>query len=112
MGHILRITSTILLIIILSAVHCHAKDKAIPKQRLYTAYNIWEWNSFNMRCINFKDGRSMIPAGTEVSEPKIKKYCSSPYDCQKIISFKTATSNKLYKIFFTKNYHPGKTIKD
>ena len=112
MRHILRITSTILLIIVLSAVHCHAKDKAIPEQKLYTAYNIWEWRSFSMRCINYKSGRSMIPAGTEVSEPKIINYCSSPYDCQKIISFKTANNNKKYKIFFTKKYHTGKTIKD
>ena len=112
MRHILRITSTILLIIVLSAVHCHAKDKAIPEQRLYTAYNIWEWKSFNMRCINYKGGRSMIPAGTEVIKPKIKNYCSSPYDCQKIISFKTASNDKNYRIFFTKNYHRGKTIKD
>ena len=117
MGHILKITSTILLIIVLSAVHCHAKDKAIPKQKLYTAYNIWEWKYFNMRCINYKDTgrRSFIPAGTEVSEPKIDKYCSNPgsqSDCSKIISFKTTTNNKNYKIFFTKNYHPGKTIKD
>ncbi len=112
MGYLLRVTSTILLIIVLSAVHCHAKDKAIPEQRLYTAYNIWEWKSFNMRCINYKGGRSMIPAGTEVSGPKIKYYCASPHDCQKIISFKTATSNKRYKIFFKKEYHRGKTIKD
>jgi len=57
MGHILRVTSTILLIIVLSAVYCHAKDKAISKQKMYTAYNIWKWKSFNMRCINFKGGR-------------------------------------------------------
>jgi putative oligomerization/nucleic acid binding protein len=112
MRHILRVTSTILLIIVLSAVHCHAKDKAMPTQKMYTAYNIWEWSSFNMRCINFKGARSMIPAGTEVIKPKVANFCNSPNSCQKIISFKTAQNNKLYKIFYTKNYHPGKTLKD
>lgn len=112
MRHILRITSTILLIIVLSAVHCHAKDKAVPEQRLYTAYNIWEWKSFSMRCINYKGGRSFIPVGTEVSKPKVINYCGSPGDCSKIITFKTTISDKKYKIFYTRNYHPGKTIKD
>jgi len=112
MRHILRITSTILLIIVLSAVHCYAKDKAMPEQRQYTAYNIWKWKSFNMKCINYKGGRSFIPAGTEVSEPKVINYCINPTDCTKIIRFKTATNNKIYKIFYTKKYHPGKTIKD
>jgi len=117
MRHLLRVTSTILLIIVLPAIHCHAKDKALPEQRLYTAYNIWEWKYFNMKCINYKGTgrRSIIPAGTEVSEPKIDKYCGNPgsqSDCSKIISFKTTTNNKIYKIFYTRNYHPGKTIKD
>ncbi len=48
----------------------------------------------------------------ETSKPKVKNYCSSPGDCSKIITFKTATNNKLYKIFFTKKYHRGTTIKD
>lgn len=53
-----------------------------------------------------------IPAGTEVSKPKVIKYCSSPNDCQKIINFKTAKNNKSYEILYTRRYHPGKTIKD
>ncbi len=112
MGQILRVTSTILLIMVLSAVNCHAEGKKISNQKLYTAYNIWEWKSFNMRCINYKGGRSFIPAGTEVSRPEVTDYCNSPNDCTKIIRFKTAANNKVYKIFYTKNYHPGKTIKD
>ena len=102
MGQILRVTATVLLVIVLSAVYCHAKEKAISKQKLYTAYNIWKWNGFNMRCINYKGGRSFIPAGTEVSDPKVKNYCNSPDDCTKIISFKTAADNKIYKVFYNK----------
>ena len=101
-----------LMIIALSAVYCNAKDKTVPKQKMYTAHNIWKWSGFNMRCINFKGGRSMIPAGTEIIDPKVTNYCTNPNDCTKIIRFKTASNNKKYKIFFTKNYHPGKTIKD
>jgi len=30
----------------------------------------------------------------------------------KVIRFKTVNNNKIFKIFFTKKYHPGKTIHD
>jgi hypothetical protein len=100
------------MIVVLIAVHCQAKSKASSTQRLYTAYNIWEWSGFNMRCINYKGGRTMIPAGTEVLDPKVTRYCHTAHDCTKVIRFKTAINNKKYKIFFTSNYHPGKTIKD
>ncbi|MDY6792830.1 MAG: SHOCT domain-containing protein [Thermodesulfobacteriota bacterium] len=111
MRYLLRVTPTIMLMIVLSAVFCYAKDKAISQQKLYTAYNIWKWSGFNMKCINYKGGRSFIPAGTEISKSKVTDFCYG-HDCRKIISFKTTTNNKNYKIFYTKNYHPGKTIED
>jgi len=54
----------------------------------------------------------MIPAGTEVSEPKIVKSEDNFGDYVKVIRFKTVNNNKVFKIFFTTNYHPGKTIHD
>ena len=101
-----------LMIMVLFAVHCQAKSNTSSEPKQYTAHNIWKWSGFNMRCINYKGGRSMIPAGTEILEPEITKYCPTPHDCTKIIRFKTVSDKKKYKIFFTSNYHPGKTIKD
>ena len=40
-----------------------------------------------MRCINYKGGRSMIPAGTEILEPKVTDYCTNPNDCTNSNSF-------------------------
>lgn len=54
----------------------------------------------------------MIPAGTQVIEPKIVKSEDSFGDYVKVIRFKTVNNNKIFKIFFTKKYHPGKTIHD
>ncbi|MBT8351728.1 MAG: SHOCT domain-containing protein [Deltaproteobacteria bacterium] len=110
MRQILKITSII--IMVLFAVHFQTNGNASSGPKLYTAYNIWEWSGFNMKCINYKGGRSMIPAGTEILDPKVTDYCTNPTDCTKVIRFKLASNKKKYKIFFTPAYHPGKTIKD
>jgi hypothetical protein len=88
------------------------KEGADPEPIYYTAYNIWKWPSYHMKCINYKGSRKMIPAGTQVIEPKIVKSEDSFGDYVKVIRFKTVNNNKIFKIFFTKKYHPGKTIHD
>jgi hypothetical protein len=95
-----------------------AQDSSVQKEGAdqepiyYTAYNIWTWPSYHMKCINYKGSRKMIPAGTQVIEPKIVKSEDSFGDYVKVIRFKTVNNNKIFKIFFTKKYHPGKTIHD
>jgi Short C-terminal domain len=65
-----------------------------------------------MKCINYKGSRKMIPAGTEVSDPKIGKSKDDFGDYVKVIRFKPVNNKKVFKIFFTQRYHPGKTIQD
>jgi len=64
-----------------------------------------------MRCINYKGGRSIIPAGTEILEPEITNYCPTPHDCTKIISFKTASDKKNIKSFSPQTIIPEKPLK-
>ena len=118
MRNITKLTSCILIIVFLCFSYSFAQDSSAQKEgadqqpRYYTAYNIWKWPSYHMKCINYKGSFQMIPAGTEVSEPKIVKSEDNFGDYVKVIRFKTVNNNKVFKIFFTTNYHPGKTIHD
>ena len=110
MQYIAKLASCILIIIFLCFSYSFAQGSSTP--RYYTAYNIWKWPSYHMKCINYKGSRKMIPAGTEVSEPKIAKAKDNFNDYVKVIRFKTVNNNKVFRIFFNKMYHPGKTIHD
>lgn len=118
MQYIAKLASCILIIVFLCFSYSFAQDSSVQKEGAdpepiyYTAYNIWKWPSYHMKCINYKGSRKMIPAGTQVIEPKIVKSEDSFGDYVKVIRFKTVNNNKIFKIFFTKKYHPGKTIHD
>ena len=107
MRYIAKLASCILIIVFLCFSYSFAQDYS----RHYTAYNIWKWPSHHMKCINYKGSFQMIPAGTQVRKPKVVKIKDDfTGNYMKVIRFKTVNSGKVYKIFFTKRYHPGKTI--
>ena len=83
--------------------------KVTQEPQLYTAYNIWRIRSHNMKCINYKYGNNILPAGTRVTKVKIKWDNNLKKD---MISFTTVHDNRNYNIYFTKNWHPGKTDED
>lgn len=75
-----------------------------PKQKMYTACNIWI--SPKMHCINFKASSNFIPAGTEITVLR-------GFYCEYGVCFKTAfTGNKKHTLHFTSRWHPGKTTND
>jgi hypothetical protein len=81
-----------------------------PAQKhLYTAYNIWIMRSDNMKCINYKYGDKILPAGTPVQKVHIGEE-QRPY--QEFIGFETVGDQKKFKIYYNSSWHPGKTIKD
>ena len=85
------------------------KDQSAPEAKLYTAYNIWKINRLLLqRCINYKYGYNIIPAGTAVRLAKI----GEDRDRRTVIKFVTAKDNHEYNIYFVSDFHPGKTIED
>jgi len=86
-----------------------SSTKVTPEPQLYTAYNIWRMRSHNMKCINYKNGNNILPAGTRVEKVKIKWDDRLKKD---MISFTTVHDNRNYNIYFTRNWHPGKTDED
>ena len=109
MRNFFKITSTILILLSIAAVNCYAEEK------LYTAYNIWKWGGYNNAFINFKGGRSMIPAGTEIKgQPLI--FENQPTNNNQLhpqhVLFKTLPSNRNHRIHFILRHHRRKTIED
>jgi hypothetical protein len=86
-----------------------SRSKDVQEKQLYTAYNIWRMKSYNMKCINYKYGRDILPAGTKVRNVDINRDSRTN---KEMITFKTDADNNVYNIYFTKNWHPGKTIRD
>lgn len=85
------------------------KDQKSSEQTLYTAYNIWKVRQLLLRrCINYKYGYDIIPAGTEVRKAKI----GSDRDGREAIKFINTADNREYVIYFISKWHPGKTIED
>jgi hypothetical protein len=78
-----------------------ADSEADDKPTLYTAYNMWK--SSKMKCINFKEGVDLLPAGTEVRSVRI---------IQHFIAFTTVNDGKTYSVGFTQRWHPKKTPDD
>ena len=78
-----------------------ADSEADDKPTLYTAYNMWK-NS-KMKCINYKEGDDILPAGTEVRSVRI---------IQQTIAFTTVNDGKTYTVGFTQRWHPKKSADD
>ena len=101
----MRIAITIVTLLALLVAAGPANSEADKDPVLYTAYNIWR--ASKMRCINFKQGTDIIPAGTEVRDVKITdEKPFSPY-----LRFTTVQDGRTYKIIFTERWHPKKSIK-
>ncbi len=83
-------------------------EQPAPSQ-LFTAYNIWIVSSHNMKCINYKHGNNFLPAGTPVQKVKIGE---EERPRQEYISFETLGDKKIFQIYYTPSWHPGKTIDD
>ena len=82
-----------------------ANSEEVKEPTLYTAYNIWK--ASKMKCINFKQGTDIIPAGTEVNDVRLwGQYRDSPLD------FTTVKDGRKYTIGFTKRWHPKKSMED
>lgn len=82
--------------------------------KMYTAYNIWDVGDNDQKFINFKAGKKIIPAGTEVNSVQIRKEPTGAGDIY-FVAFSVANNkwsalNKNYQIFFDPRHHPGKTI--
>ena len=85
------------------------QTEVAAEQQLYTAYNIWRMRWYNMKCVNYKYGSDILPAGTMVKKVGTgsDNHTKKPY-----ITFQTVYDNRVYKIYFTKNWHPGKSTND
>ena len=103
-----RFVTVIAVLMVVFVMGC-APTKVVPEKQLYTAYNIWRMRSYNMKCINYKYGHDILPAGTKVRNVDIKRDSNQKKD---MITFTTDADNKIYNIYFTKNWHPGKSIRD
>lgn len=77
---------------------------ATAGEKIYTAYNMWYelGKEDAMWAINYKTG-TMIPAGTEVSNIRVKKTQ---------IYFVTVDDKKRYTVNFNTKFHPGKKPAD
>ncbi len=81
-------------------------SEAGESSKLYTAHNIWK--ASKMKCINFKQGTDIIPAGTEVKDVRLKKgYSGSP-----LLYFTTVQDGQKYTISFTQRWHPKVLMED
>ncbi len=102
-----KITSTVLILLSIAAVNCYAEEK------LYTAYNIWKWGGYNNAFINYKGGRTMIPAGTEVENPPLI-FDNQPRNQlhPQHVLFKTLPNKRRHRIHFVLRHHRRKTIQD
>ena len=101
-----------------------AMAKKKQGKQLYTAYNIWVLKDTNMRLINYKAGKRIIPAGTPIR--KLRKVYVSNSPGQERTQLSGATSGDYYakirfwaegykwkiRIGIEKRYHPGKTLDD
>ena len=83
--------------------------KEVQEEQMYTAYNIWRMRPHNMKCINYKYGHDILPAGTKVRNVDINWDSRTS---RNMITFKSEEDSRVYKIYFTKNWHPGKSIED
>jgi len=86
-----------------------SQPKDVQEKQLYTSYNIWRMRPHNMKCINYKYGHDILPAGTKVRNVDITWDSGTS---RNMITFKSEADNRVYRIYFTKNWHPGKSIED
>ena len=85
------------------------ENTSMDRSKFYTSYNIWKWSRLDMKCINYKGGRTKMPAGTEVRDFKIKKAAGK---FPAVIKFTTVHNGLTYTIQFNPVWHTGKKIWD
>ncbi len=91
----MRVIISIITIFALVATIGITISEAGESSRLfYTAHNIWRMRWFNMKCINYKHGSDILPAGTMVKnvgagyDRQIKNLISLLKRLMKIVSTK------------------------
>jgi hypothetical protein len=77
----------------------HEQEQPTPQR--YTANNIWRHKG-ELFCINYKNGRNFIPAGTAVNHVEISRGA---------IRFQIAETNEAITLLFVERWHPGQTSK-
>jgi hypothetical protein len=104
-----KIVLTIFIFLSIAVGNCYAKDK------LYTAYNIWKWGGYSNAFINYKGGKKMIPAGTEVENPPLIFY-NEPRNNNRLhpkhVFFKTLPDKRKHRIHFVLRFHRRATIQE
>lgn len=81
---------------------CAATEPHKPiQQQLYTANNIWRHEG-DLFCINYKNGRHFIPAGTAVKNIDVTN---------RAIRFQIAETDESITLNFAERWHPGQTSK-
>ncbi len=99
---IISITTIIALLVTVGITISEAGESS----KLYTAHNIWK--ASKMKCINFKQGTDIIPAGTEVKDVRFREQ----YDRPRLLAFTTVNDSRGYTISFNQRWHPKKSIED
>ena len=89
------------------------KKETAAGAQLYTAYNIWKHSSDrHMDCINFKSAPTFIPAGTPVSDAKIRVFGQGSGSAAEKIQFTISSTGESIKIGLRRRWHPGKSLED
>ncbi len=83
---------------------------------LYTAYNIWLWPAQSMNCVNYKGGRTFIPAGSEVRGVRVVDPASGDDSVDETdgegIRFYLVNARKTYFIYYQPKYHTINSVHD
>jgi len=83
---------------------------------LYTAYNIWRWPAQSMNCLNYKGGRTFIPAGSEVRGVRVVDPASGDDSVDETdgegIRFFLVKARRTYFIQYQPKYHTFNSVHD
>ncbi len=81
---------------------------------MYTAYNIWLWPAQSMNCLNYKGGKSFIPAGSEVRGVRVIDPASGDDSIDEMdgegIRFYLPQARKTYFIEYQPRYHTFNSV--
>ncbi len=109
MQNLYKIISAILAVLFIASTNCYSEEK------FYTAYNIWKWGGYNNAFINYKGGRAMIPAGTEIKDRPLI-FDNQPWNNNRLhpehVLFRTLPDKRKHRMHFILRFHPKKTIED
>lgn len=83
---------------------------------MYTAYNIWLWPAQSMNCLNYKGGRTFIPAGSEVQGVRVVDPASGDDSVDEMdgegIRFYLINERRTYFIQYHSRYHTFSNVND